>query len=147
MNNNQNNKILYGIGGIIIGILGVLDDISITQVAVVQELLHAHPNMDPKKLYHSALRVGREHMSALVNTLVLAYVGASLPLVLVFSAGKTPIEVIMNQEIIVVEIARALLGSVGLILAIPITTALAVYFRDRIIKSKHLDAHNHGHTH
>ncbi len=134
-------------GGILIGILGVLDDIAITQVAVIQELLHAHPTMEAKKLYQSALRVGREHMAALVNTLVLAYVGASLPLVLVFSAGNTPLEVILNQELIVTEIARSLLGSVGLILAIPITTALAVYYRERIMKGKHLHSHSHSHNH
>jgi len=116
------------LGGIIVGVLGVLDDIAITQVAVVRELKESIHNLSKREIYHKAMKIGREHAGALVNTLALAYAGASLPLLLLFSASQIEFGMIINQEAIAAEIIRTIVGSIGLILTIPITTALAVYF-------------------
>ena len=136
------------LGGIIIGVLGVLDDIATTQVAVVAELKRAANHLKPKELYQKALRVGNEHISALVNTLVLAYAGVSLPLLLWFSQSKSDFGRIINNEIFATEIARTIVGSIGLILTVPITTFLAVYFVDKIKNLKgHTHSHGHSHSH
>lgn len=132
------------LGGIIIGVLGVLDDIATTQVAVVAELKKAADNISAKDLYRQALNVGNEHISALVNTLVLAYAGVSLPLLLWFSKSESEFGKIINNEIFATEIARTLVGSIGLILTVPITTFLAVKFVD---KYKHLKSHRDHHHH
>ena len=132
------------LGGIIIGVLGVLDDIATTQVAVVAELKKAADNISAKDLYRQALNVGNEHISALVNTLVLAYAGVSLPLLLWFSQSESEFGKIINNEIFATEIARTLVGSIGLILTVPITTFLAVKFVD---KYKHLKSHRDHHHH
>lgn len=115
--------------GIIIGMLGVLDDVAITQAAVVMELKSA--GVRGKKLYTKALRVGHEHVGALVNTLVLAYAGAALPLFLLLATFNEPLLAVMSIEIIATEIIRALVGSIGIILAVPLTTLLATFFMAR----------------
>lgn len=129
------------LGGIIIGVLGILDDIAVTQVAVVAEL-KAAATFTTRELYQKALRVGREHVSALVNTIVLAYAGVSLPLLLLFSQSGSSFVEIINNEVFATEIVRTIAGSIGLIATVPITTALAAFF------SAHLgtDTHHH-HTH
>lgn len=133
------------LGSIIIGVLGVLDDISITQASVVQELKSANQKLNPKDLYHRAVKVGRDHVGSLVNTLALAYVGAALPLVLLFSTSAAPLYYTLNQEVIASELARILVGSIGLILAVPLTTAIAAWwFGNREVK---MDDHGHGHYH
>lgn len=134
------------LGGIIIGVLGVLDDIATTQVAVVAELKRAADHLSPKEIYRKALRVGNEHISALVNTLVLAYAGVSLPLLLWFSQSNSDFGRIINNEIFATEIARTIVGSIGLILTVPITTFLAVYFVDKL-KNIKSHGHSHGHSH
>lgn len=116
------------LGAIVIGVLGVLDDIAITQAAVVSELYSARPGMSKFEAYRRAIRVGREHVGALVNTLVLAYTGASLPLLLLFYTSPAEPSSIINMEIVATEIVRAVVGSVGLILTVPLTTLLAVWF-------------------
>lgn len=116
------------LGGIIIGVLGVLDDIAITQSAVVSELYGSAPNLSRKEAYKKALRVGREHVGALVNTLALAYAGAALPLLLLFSTSDSSGLSIINQEVFATEIIRTIVGSIGLILTVPITTYLAAVF-------------------
>lgn len=136
------------LGGIIIGLLGVLDDVSITQASVVQELKGANPQLGFRQLYNRALRVGRDHVGSLVNTLALAYAGASLPLILLYSYSASPISIIINQEIIAAEIVRIVIGSIGLILAVPLTTALAAwYFKDKIVDPDEDPGHSHGHSH
>ncbi len=123
-----------------------MDDIAITQAAVVTELYHSAPHLTRKEVYMKALRVGKEHVGALVNTLALAYTGASLPLLLYFSTSTFTIGSIVNQEVFATEIIRTIVGSIGLILTVPITTLLAVY----ILKGyagKHIEGHAHGHTH
>jgi uncharacterized membrane protein len=136
------------LGGIIIGLLGVLDDVSITQASVVQELKGANPKLGFKQLYTKALRVGRDHVGSLVNTLALAYAGASLPLILLYSYSASPLSVIVNQEVIAAEILRIIVGSIGLILAVPLTTALAAwYFKDKVVDPDEDGGHSHGHSH
>lgn len=124
--NHQGNIDLVGIliGGIMIGLLGVLYDVAINQAIFVKELHAIAPNVEKKKIFKRAFYMGREHIGALVDTLAIAYVGASLPLLLLFS--NTPnIELTLNREIFAVEIIRILIGSIGLILAVPITTFIA----------------------
>lgn len=131
------------LGGIIIGILGVLDDIAITQSAVVSELYDSNPGITRTEVYKRAIRIGREHVSALVNTLVLAYTGVSLPLLLYFYASPSGFNSVVNTEIIATEIVRAIVGSVGLILTVPVVTLLAAFYL-KGYKPKH---HHHIHTH
>jgi uncharacterized membrane protein len=116
------------IGGIVIGVLGVLDDIAITQVAIVRELLASNERMRKREVFVRAMRVGREHVGAVVNTLALAYVGVSLPLLLLMYLGQSGPSAIYNMEVVAVEIVRIVVGSIGIILAVPIVTALAVRF-------------------
>ena len=116
------------LAAVIIGALGVLDDIAVTQVAVVRELVSASAAFTKREVYTKAIRVGKEHVGALVNTLMLAYTGAALPLLLWFSLSQTDALSIVNREIFATEMVRALVGSIGLILTVPITTLLAVVF-------------------
>ncbi|HMO82842.1 MAG TPA: YibE/F family protein [Candidatus Paceibacterota bacterium] len=135
------------LGGIIIGLLGVLDDVSITQASVVQELKAANPSFGFKELYLRALRVGKDHVGSLVNTLALAYVGVSLPLILFLSYSEASMLVLINQEIVAAEILRIVVGSIGLLLAVPLTTALAAwYFKDKSVCENDACGHNHGHS-
>jgi uncharacterized membrane protein len=113
------------LAAIIFGALGVLDDVTITQAATVQELHEADPVASRTTVAGRAMNVGRSHISATVNTLVLAYVGASLPLIILFVAGGQNPVLIGSQEIVAVEIVRALTGSIGIVVAVPITTAVA----------------------
>lgn len=115
------------LGGIIIGSLGVLDDVTITQASAVWELHIANPAYSFKQIYRSALRIGRDHIASTVNTLVLAYAGAALPLLVLFSLAEARIGDVLNGEIIAEEIVRTLVGSIGLVAAVPITTALAAF--------------------
>jgi uncharacterized membrane protein len=132
------------LGAIIIGILGVLDDIAVTQAAVVSELYDSNPAMTKNEAYQRAIRVGREHVSALVNTLVLAYTGASLPLLLYFYSAPSGAWSVLNMELVATEIVRAVVGSVGLILTVPIVTILAVvYLKGRPGKRPHAHTHRH----
>ncbi|HUD04139.1 MAG TPA: YibE/F family protein [Candidatus Paceibacterota bacterium] len=116
------------LGGMIIGFLGVLYDAAIGQAVVVEELLRAGVHMSKREIFWRAIRVGREHIGALVNTLAIAYVGASLPLLLLFYTYNTGgIAMTLNKEIFATEIARAFVGSIGLILAVPLTTLIAIF--------------------
>jgi uncharacterized membrane protein len=135
------------LGSIIIGLLGLLDDVSITQSSVVQELKRANPSLGFWGLYTSALRVGKDHVGSLVNTLSLAYVGAALPLILLYASSAEDILLSLNQEVIAAEILRIVVGSIGLVLAVPLVTGLAAwYFRDRVVEES-ADEHGHHHAH
>ncbi|MEK7645063.1 MAG: YibE/F family protein [Patescibacteria group bacterium] len=115
------------LGGILIGLLGVLYDAAIGQAVSVEELHRAAPHLSRRAIYLRALRIGREHIGALVDTLAIAYVGVSLPLLLLFSNSTTEtVGITLNRELFATEIIRAMIGSIGLILAVPITTALSV---------------------
>jgi uncharacterized membrane protein len=128
------------LGGIILGAIGVLDDITTAQAAVIAELKHANPGLSFRELYRRGLAVGQEHITALVNTLVLAYAGASLPLFILFTVDLgQPLWVTLNSEFIGEEVVRAAVGSIALILAVPITTALAAW----TLKGEHIEGHAH----
>jgi uncharacterized membrane protein len=116
------------LAGIVIGSLGVLDDVTVTQAATVAELANApQPRWE---LYRAATRIGRAHVASAVNTIVLAYAGASLPLLLLLTAGNQPIGELLTSEYLAQEIVRSAVGTVGLIASVPITTALAVLVAD-----------------
>lgn len=118
------------LGGIIIGALGVLDDVATTQTATIFELKKANKSLNLWQLFNKGMNVGKEHISSLVNTLFLAYTGVSLPLLLIIilNPSNTPMWFILNNEPIAEEIIRTVAGSLGLVLAVPITTFLASYF-------------------
>ncbi|WP_116215772.1 YibE/F family protein [Streptomyces olivoreticuli] len=113
------------LAGIIIGSLGVLDDVTVTQTSAVWELKEADPDASWRKLYGAGMRIGRDHIASVVNTLVMAYAGASLPLMLLFSIADSGIERVATSEIVAEEIVRTLVGSIGLVASVPVTTALA----------------------
>ena len=113
------------LAGVVIGSLGVLDDVTVTQVSAVWELKRASPDAGFGELYARALRIGRDHISSTVNTLFLAYAGASLPLLLLFSEAEQNLGSVTTREVVAVEIVRALVGSIGLVASVPISTALA----------------------
>lgn len=132
------------LGGVLIGLLGVLYDSAIGQAVAVEELLRIGGNVSRKEVYMRALRIGREHIGALVNTLAIAYVGASLPLFLLLQYSSASAGYIVNGEVFATEIVRILIGSIGLVLAVPVTTLIAVYLirpggnpRDTIQAHKH----------
>ena len=114
------------LASVIFGALGVLDDVTITQAATVQELYEADPRVGRVALAARAMNVGRSHIAATVNTLALAYVGASLPLIILFAAGGQDPVLVVSGEVVAVEVVRALVGSIGIAAAVPITTAIAV---------------------
>ncbi|MEK7460639.1 MAG: YibE/F family protein [Patescibacteria group bacterium] len=117
------------LGGIIIGVIGVLDDITVAQTTVVAELKEANSRFDFGELFRRGMVVGREHIASLVNTLVLAYAGVSLPLLFLFSVDQTrPAWFLINSEFLSEEIIRTFVGSMTLVLAVPITTALAAWY-------------------
>jgi uncharacterized membrane protein len=136
------------LGSIIIGLLGVLDDVSITQASVVQELRGANPILSRFELYKRAINVGRDHVGSLVNTLALAYLGTALPLVMFYARANADFWQSINQEVIAAEILRIIIGSIGLILAVPFTTMVAAwYFGSREVDKEviHTCAHHHHH--
>jgi uncharacterized membrane protein len=135
------------LGGIIIGSLGVLDDICVGQASAVFELANANRSLTWRDLFRSSLNIGRDHIAAMVNTLLLAYVGASLPLMLVFTIYQEPIWRRINREPIAEEIVRTLVGSVGLVLAVPITGLIASMLARWAVRqgeAKSQDAENLG---
>ena len=113
------------LGGVIIGALGVLDDMTVTQVSAVWELHDANPQMGVRALYRAGERIGRDHIASTVNTLVLAYAGASLPVLILLVESKQGFTDVVNGEVLAVEVVRTLVGSIGLVASVPITTALA----------------------
>jgi uncharacterized membrane protein len=113
------------LAGIVIGTLGVLDDISVGQASAVCELQAANPSLSRAELFRHGMAVGRDHIASMVNTLVLAYAGASLPLFLLIVLYQEPLLPTLNREIFVAEIVRTLVGSLGLMLAVPLTSLIA----------------------
>jgi len=113
------------LGGMLIGALGVLDDLVITQASVVFELWSLNPEIPLMDLFKRSMRVGQDHVAATVNTLVLAYAGAALPMFLLFSISGARIGYLLNLEYVAEEVVRTMVGSLGLIAAVPFTTILA----------------------
>jgi hypothetical protein len=118
------------VAAVIIGTLGVLDDVTVTQVAAVWELRAADPGFGPRGLYTAASRIGRDHIASTVNTLVLAYTAAALPLLLLlYTQSGLSFRDVLTNETIAVEVVQTLVGSIGLVASVPITTALALLGR------------------
>lgn len=115
------------LAGMIVGVLGVLDDVTVSQAAIVDQLHQANSKLKGGRLFRQAMAVGRDHIGSMVNTLVLVYAGASLPLLLLFHESASRFSVLVSFEVVAEEIVRTLVGSIGLILAVPLTTFLAVY--------------------
>ncbi len=113
------------LAGIVVGALGILDDVTVTQVAAVYEIRLADPAMPTAALYRAGLRVGRDHVASLVNTLLLAYAGASLPLLVIFTTSGEGLVGTLTNGVVAEEVVRTLVGSIGLVAAVPLTTALA----------------------
>lgn len=126
---NQQQVNLQGLllASIIIGTLGVLDDVTVTQASAVWELHRANPGYGVANLYRAGVRIGRDHIASTVNTLVLAYAGASLPLLIIFSISNRDLSQVLNSEIVAEEIVRTFVGSIGLVAAVPVTTGLAAF--------------------
>ncbi len=135
---NQNIDVnLKGLllGGIILGVLGVLDDITTAQTSVVDEIKKANPRLTLAEIYTRGANVGKEHITSLINTLFLAYSGAALPLFLLFKINnQQPFWVTFNSEFIVEEVVRTLVGSISLIIAVPLSTYIAAYYYKKIVK-------------
>jgi uncharacterized membrane protein len=134
------------LAGMVIGALGVLDDLTVSQSSTVMALRRANPGLRFRELFKSALAVGHDHIAATVNTLVLAYAGASLPILLVFSPAETSIGEAVNFETVAEAVVGMLVGSIGLIAAVPVTTALAALLALRLDERRLEDAHV-GHAH
>ena len=130
-----------------IGALGVLDDVTISQASTVLALRGANPGQSFRELFGRAMDVGRDHVSATVNTLVLAYVGASCPLLLIFSSGQLGFGEVVNLELIAKEVVATLVGSIGLIAAVPVTTALAAVLARGMTSDELAAAGQGGHVH
>jgi uncharacterized membrane protein len=113
------------LAGIVIGTLGVLDDIAVGQATAVFQLQAANPGLSRAELFRYGMAVGRAHIASMVNTLVLAYAGAALPLFLLLTLYQEPLLSVLNREIFVAEIVRTLVGSLGLMLAVPLTSLSA----------------------
>lgn len=136
------------LGSIIIGVIGILDDVAITQASVTAELKRANALLGFRELYARAIHVGRDHIGSLVNTLALAYIGVSLPLVLLLTAAGSDLTLSLNQEIVAAELIRTLVGSIGLILAVPLTTLAAAWWYDTRGAGEYNEhGHHHGHGH
>ncbi|WP_130347011.1 YibE/F family protein [Herbihabitans rhizosphaerae] len=113
------------LAGVVIGALGVLDDVTVTQTSAVWELRRANPSLGWRSLYAAGLRIGRDHIASAVNTLVMAYAGAALPVLLYSSVSGVGLGNILESQSIAQEIVRTLVGSIGLVASVPVTTALA----------------------
>ncbi|HMJ04041.1 MAG TPA: YibE/F family protein [Conexibacter sp.] len=135
------------IAGMVIGALGVLDDVTISQSSTVLALRAANPALAFRELFTRAMAVGRDHVSATVNTLVLAYAGASLPVLLIFASGALPIGQAASLEIVSEQIVATLVGSIGLIAAVPATTAIAALLALHTPREELEAAAAHGHVH
>jgi uncharacterized membrane protein len=118
------------LAGIIIGFLGVLDDVTVSQSSIVEQLKKTNRDMGTLELYSSAMKVGRDHISSMINTLVLVYAGASLPLLLLFINNPQPINQVLSIELVADEVVRTLVGSIGLTVAVPLTTLIATMVFD-----------------
>ena len=116
------------LAAVIIGTLGILDDIAITQASAVHQFNKLAPNLSKKELYFKALHIGKDHFSATLNTLALAYAGAALPMLLLFAHQNMDMLLTINREVFAPEIVRTLCGSMAIILTVPITTIIAIFF-------------------
>lgn len=134
------------LAGIVIAALGVLDDVCVSQASTVLALRRANPGQSFRRLFGEAMSVGRDHLSATVNTLVFAYVGAALPLLLIFETQRITLGQAVERESVAEELTGMLVGSIGLILAVPVTTALAAML-SRVLPGEAIAAEEPHHHH
>jgi uncharacterized membrane protein len=113
------------LAGIVLGAAGALDDVTITQAAAVWQLRAANPSLSMVELWRRGIAIGRDHIAATVNTLLLAYAGAALPLMILFVLARQSLGAAVNGEVVAIEVVRTLVGSIGLVAAVPLTTWLA----------------------
>jgi len=132
------------LAGIVLGTLGVLDDVTVTQASTVWQLRRANPGWGVGALYRSAISVGRDHIASTVNTLVLAYAGASLPLLLLIRQASRPVSFVLTGELVATEVVRSLVGSIGLIASVPLTTLVAALVA---VRTHPAEAPDDGHAH
>jgi uncharacterized membrane protein len=136
------------LAGLIIAALGVLDDVTISQASTVFALHDTDPRLGFGALFGRAMQVGRDHIASVVNTLFLAYAGASLTIFVLFSVGGISVYDRLNSEALATEIVKTIVGSIGLVLAVPLTTALAAALALRTPPGRRLGGgHHHGHAH
>jgi uncharacterized membrane protein len=133
------------IAGMVIGALGVLDDVTVSQASTVLALRAANPGLGYRELFVRAMHVGRDHVSATVNTLVLAYAGSSLPVLLIFASGALSLGQAANLEIVSEQIVATLVGSIGLIAAVPATTAVAALLAQHVPREELEGVAAHAH--
>jgi uncharacterized membrane protein len=131
------------LAGFVIGTLGVMDDVTVTQASAVWELHLANPRYTLRQLYGSAVNIGRDHIASAVNTLVLAYAGAALPLLLLFVQADQALGDVLTGEVVAVELVRTLVGSIGLVASVPITTFLTAL----VVVRQHGERSHSGHDH
>jgi uncharacterized membrane protein len=134
------------LAGMLVGALGVLADTAVTQASAVMALRRADPRLSARRLYREASVVGRDHLSATIHTLVLAYAGAALPLLLVMRQAQLPAADALDSQAIAEPIVATLVGCVALIAAVPLTTGLAAALVARVPAAA-LPAGGHGHAH
>jgi uncharacterized membrane protein len=125
------------LAGIVIGALGVLDDVTVTQVSAVWEMKSLRPDLAMRDIVGPAMRIGRDHIASTVNTLFLAYAGAALPLLLLFTEADQGLRSVITREIVAVEVVRTLVGSIGLVASVPISTWLAAWV---VTQARHSEA-------
>lgn len=136
------------LASIIIGLSGILDDITVSQAAIVAQLRSAAGHLSTREVYARAMDIGRDHIASLVNTLVLVYVSSALPLLLLFIYSNAPWSEVLNYEIVAEEIVRTLVASIGLVLAVPLSTALAcVMVRAQDVSADDEPLGHAGHNH
>jgi uncharacterized membrane protein len=133
------------IAGVILGALGALTDTAVTQASAVMALRRADPRLSYKKLYAEAAGVGRDHLSATIHTLVLAYAGASLPLLLVIHAAGVPTVDALSSQDLAVPIVAALVGSLALLICVPVSTGLAAWLATHVPARTLPEGHGHAH--
>ncbi|MBD3362789.1 hypothetical protein GF362_03660 [Candidatus Dojkabacteria bacterium] len=110
---------------IIIGGIGLIDDVTVNQISAMQQIFTANPGISRKDLFKKAMFMGRDHIASMVNTLFIAYAGASMPLIMILRARNVSFGDIINEEVFAEEIVRTVVGSIGLILIVPITSYIA----------------------
>lgn len=136
------------LAGVLIGALGALTDVTIVQAALVREFAFVNPGLSWRGLYALGMRVGKDHIGSLVNTLVLAYAGSSLPLLLLLNLNNFSLGRALNTETVAAEVVHTLVGSIGLMLAVPLTTLFAalLFKGDRlpVQKGEFTLGHAHG---
>jgi uncharacterized membrane protein len=148
LSQQQHRLSLQGVvlAGMVIGALGVLADTAVTQASAVMALRRANPDLTARALFHGAFAVGRDHLSATIHTLVLAYVGGALPLLLVLRSSGVALADGLNSQDVAEPVVATVIGCIGLVLAVPLTTALASTLIARVPADLVPDAHgSHAH--